>query len=172
MVKRPGEDGEGWHGSGLGLTSRTLQLHQTKDKGATLCAHSGWSKPSPALYFTTGISKFFSFLFFFFASFLTQWRWFFLVFGKKTPAQEEGGLQERRQEARGGWNVGTFTDQQQEQGEPPGNPPTPLHPQLGLWERKQAVSHLLFKLPGLEFKADKRLPSYLCYSFTLKKGAS
>ena len=77
-------------------------------------------------------NSFLFFFFFFFASFLTQWRWFFLVFGKKTPAQEEGGLQERRQEARGGWNVGTFTDQQQEQGEPPGNPPTPLHPQLGL----------------------------------------
>ena len=35
------------------------------------------------------------------------------------------------------------------------------------------MSHLLFKLPGQEFKADKKcLPSYLCYSFTLKEGAS
>ena len=52
------------------------------------------------------------------------------MFGKKTPAQEEGGLQERRQEARGGWNVGSFTDQQQEQREPGGNWPPPLPPPL------------------------------------------
>ena len=50
------------------------------------------------------------------------------------------------------------------QGAPP--PPTPT---LGT----EAMSHLLFKLPGQEFKADKKcLPSYLCYSFTLKEGAS
>lgn len=47
------------------------------------------------------------------------------MFGKKTPAQEERGLQERRQEARGGWSVGSFTEQRQEQGKPRGTPPTP-----------------------------------------------
>lgn len=60
-----------------------------------------------------------------FASFLTQWRWFFLVFGKKTPAQEEGGLRERRQEARRGWSVGPAAGTGRATGQHP-------RPQLGL----------------------------------------
>lgn len=38
---------------------------------------------------------------------------------------------------------------------------------------KSAMTHVLSELPGQEFKADKKLlGSYLCYSFTLKEGAS
>lgn len=77
------------------------------------------------------------------------------MFGKKTPAQE-GGLQERRPGVAGMWGASQSSPRDREsQGAPP-------HPTLGT----EAMSHLLFKLPGQEFKADKKcLPSYLCYSF-------
>lgn len=109
---------EGGRCSWLVLINRTIQLCRAPDKDFTVCADSWGSKlPSLPTFFLFSHHWHFNG----FESFLTQCKWFSLCFGVPSDTRRgEGGLEERKQEAWGGWNnVESVTKQQQEQGQPP-----------------------------------------------------
>lgn len=98
------------------VNSRTLQLHGTKDKEATLCPF--WViQTIPCSLFTTGISKFFFLL----QVFSHNGGGFSLYLARRLQPRRREGCEKggRRPGVAGAW------DQQQEQGEPPGNTPAP-----------------------------------------------